>query len=349
MNKCKIVILLILLFFVSACENYNSRENYNIEYIKPMYLPDESKLIFHGMIKSQLISNLSFQTEGKITYLPFSKGDFVKKGQVLARLDNTLYKIQKDEQKANLENAVIQYNKSKNYFKRMDILHKEGGISDNDWEQAYFEYKTNEQQIKIQKEKLNYFNKELSYNEIVAPYDGYIASKVAEVGSYAKIGDVILVINGTNKTQAEIMVDSSYVNDLKINDQVSVIYNNSKFQGHISHISNTSINSGGYLVKINLDSVYPNLKDGMSVDVELNSLKSGILYLPLSAVDSEGEEKYVYKILQTKDNAAQVVKTKVETGEIINEKIQIINGVGENDLVVSKNLNTLRGKNKIKL
>ena len=252
---------------------------------------------FYGTVKAQHVAELSFQTEGKIVFFPFAKGDFVKKGQVIAKLDGGLYKIKKKEEQAKLQEILVGYEKSKSYFARMDVLHKEGAISDHDWEDAYFGLKSLDAQIKTQKEKVKYLEKEIDYNNIVAPFDGYIASKESDVGNYAKIGVPVATLINSSETQIEFLADSSFVNNLFLFDEVQVVIQNKTYDGKIIKISKTSQDYGGYPVKISLFKKYDDIKDGMSalIKIPIKSLK--IFYLPLECLFEEKNNWYIYKIV----------------------------------------------------
>lgn len=348
MRLIKIISYILLFSLLGGCATITKTKD-DISYVTVSQSKNTNVKKFHGMVKSQLTSQLSFQTEGRIEFLPYTKGDYVKKGQVLARLDGILYKIKRNEEQARLQDTIIQYNKSQNYYKRMTTLHNSGAISDNDWEEAYFGLKTNQEQIKIQKEKINYLDKEISYNILTAPFDGYISEKLSEVGSYAKAGQPILTLIGTNKTQIEIMVDSSTINYLKLEETIWAERQNQRYRGKISHISKTSISQGGYLVKINLDNLIDELKDGMSVDVEIPYDNQKLTYIPLNSVFQEGDNKYVYKIVNIKNNIGEVKKEKIKTGEIVDEEIEVLCGVCLNDIVVSKGLDKVSNHTKVKL
>ena len=83
--------LLIPVFFLFG--GYFQEEKItNVDYIKVQDEKMRSKT-FYGIVKAQNNSNLSFQSEGKIIYMPYTKGDFVKKGDVIARLDGELYTL----------------------------------------------------------------------------------------------------------------------------------------------------------------------------------------------------------------------------------------------------------------
>lgn len=350
-NFLKIFFISLLLFALCACEKANIENNKinSFDYIKVEKPLDSNFKTFHGFVKSQLISALSFQTEGRIIFMPYTKGDFIKKGQVLARLDGILYKIKKNEEQATLQNAIIQYNKSKSTFRRMDILHKEGAISDNDWEDAYFDLKSYDEQIKIQREKIRYLDKEISFNIITAPYDGFIVQKNAEVGGYAKIGEPVLIFSGSNKTQVEVMVDSSIINKINLDEKVQLLRNDETYEGKIAHISRTSLNEGGYLVKIYLNELYENLKDGMSIDVKIPFDENNIVYIPLNSIFESDGQKYVYKIDNIKNNIGEIKKQKVTTGEILDEKIEIIEGLKPDDYIITNSLDKIYENKKIKI
>ena len=60
---------------------------------------------FSGEVKPQKQVNLSFNIPGKIEQLYFDEGDLVKKGQLLARLEQSGYKTTRDQSLAHWEKA----------------------------------------------------------------------------------------------------------------------------------------------------------------------------------------------------------------------------------------------------
>ncbi len=98
--KFKFIIILVAILMLGAfnVNSIKSKEPYiNISNV-------ENSKNFKGFIKHRIITKLYFQNEGKISFLPYKEGDYVKKGQVIARLDGYLYKIKKE--KFNLNNEI---------------------------------------------------------------------------------------------------------------------------------------------------------------------------------------------------------------------------------------------------
>ena len=77
MKSIKIIFYILLISLLSACNSIDTTKESNISYITVTKSKNTNTKTFHGMIKSQKSSKLSFQTEGRIEFLPYTKGDFV--------------------------------------------------------------------------------------------------------------------------------------------------------------------------------------------------------------------------------------------------------------------------------
>ncbi len=342
MKNFKFLITFLAIVLLCSCTNKTTYKNINyIEISKK-----DSQNSYHGLVKSNLSTILSFQSEGKLIFLPYSKGDFVKKGQVIARLDGALYNIKKNEELQRLQEAKVNLDKQKSYYKRMDVLHKAGAISDNDWENAYFELKSLEKEIEIEKEKVNYLNKQISYNIIIAPYDGYISQKFCDIGAILKESDPVVELINSQGFQVEIMVNQKNISGIKLNQEVKVTILDKIYDGTISHIAKSSLNEGGFIVKISLQNS-SSLYQGMSADVEIENEKNNFT-LPLKCVYREDEQGYIYKIIDIKDNIGKIEKEKIELGKIQNENVEVLKGLNYFDKVVCDS-NVHQNNEKVRL
>lgn len=276
---------------------------------------------FYGTMKATYSTNLSFQTEGKISYLPYSRGDFVKKGTVLARIDAVLYNIRLKEEKENLKNAQIQVSRNDSYYKRMDILHKKGAISDNDWEDAYFNLKTSKEQIEIQREKVNYLEKQVDFTAILAPYDGYITDKFVGLSQNIIVSQPIYGFIGAYNFYVETNVNFDVAKKLKVKDKVLISFENKKYSGEITHIAYSSLNSAGYIVKIAILDKTFFTKEGANVEVFFNL--DNFLTVPLKVIFEENNKNYIYKLSETDFDYAVLQKIEVKIEKIFDECAQI--------------------------
>ena len=307
------------------------------------------KKIFFGKIKAQQSAQLSFRSEGRIVFFPYTRGDFVRKNQVIARLDGELYAIRKKEEQAKLEEYYVQKRKQEKYYKRLNVLHREGAISDNDWESAYYELKSLTQQINAQKEKVNYLKKEIAYNVLVAPFDAFVSDKFVDVDSFVKIGAPVVALIDSKEMQAEVMVDEEYVNSLKLGQKANIEVLNYNFDGKIAHISKSSLNSGGYLIKIVFDNKNLKIKEGMSAKISFDFQEEIAYVLPINSIVSENKNYYVYKITDIDNGVGKIKKEKIFLKKIENDKVEILEGIKEGDVVVKDFLDDYYQNQKVKL
>ena len=204
--KCKIVVLVLIILVFCACK-LNSAQSDNA-YVNISNVNTEKK--FKGYIKQRPLAKIYSKTEGKISFLPYSKGDYIRKGEVIVRLDNILYKINKEK-------------------------------------------------FKLQQG--------LNYNIITAPFDGYVEEIYKPLNSYVKSKEAIIAIYPNNKTEAETMVEAKYINKINLNKEVKIEYKDSVYEAKISNISK---NSDNYIIELEFDNLYKELKEGASINVKLD-------------------------------------------------------------------------------
>lgn len=362
-----ILVFICLTLFSSCNKRKEERDLRFVEYVKVTPEILENKKEFFGYIKAGGDTELSFETAGMITKINFTDGDSVRKGQVIAAIDNKILELEEKESIATLKDAYVQYENAKNYYERIDKLHKVGGISDNDWDKARVEMQSKGHQIEIAKEGVTISKKRTSYGKLYAPENGIILKKLKEENQYTDPGEPVVVFQDDRKTEAKIFVSAKYINSLHNGKKVEILSDEYEepFVAKIKSITKTSIEEGAYRVTIVFDKKYPNLKDGMAIRalVEFTPApedKRRIILLPPSAVMEDKNSSYVWVLedirnkdgsekKQDKDAPVKLVKRKeVKALEVVNNSI-VIEGLRRNDLVVTKGTSEIMNGQKVKI
>jgi len=312
-NFLKILFIFILIFLISAQMNdiaYFEKRQDRKE-IKKIYTIIPKQKSFIGYVASQNSISLSFKTEGNITFCPYTEGDWVKKGMLLARNDGNLDSFEMKKELEKLEELKIKSAKADKYYERMNTLHKSGAISDNDWEEAFYSAKTAKKETSVQNEIVKKAKEKAEFTKIYAPFDGYILKRVLDKNEFAPIGATVLILNNSNNTQIETMLDFSQQAKIKVNSKTKITKEHKEYFGLVKQISSSSLNKGGYLVKILLNNSYPELKEGENVTVDFLELKTKKVFIPLKFVKKEKNENFIYKL-----NKNKVEKLRINTGKI---------------------------------
>ncbi len=127
MNKKILAICLVFFNFItlSGCSSKSDTKTYIKTYpVKTLELQNESypiSLEYEGLTGGSEVRKLSFKSSAKISKIYASKGQQVKKGDILVELDKTDLNFAQDAAKAQMDAASAQYNKAVNGAQEEDI------------------------------------------------------------------------------------------------------------------------------------------------------------------------------------------------------------------------------------
>ncbi|HPU30890.1 MAG TPA: biotin/lipoyl-binding protein, partial [Syntrophorhabdaceae bacterium] len=170
-----------------------------------------------GIIKSQVgaIVKVGTRATGVITRLNYQVGDFVKKGALIAEIDDREKLAEKrsleaqiEEQKKDLEAKEAQYAYNKqNYERETMLLEKEFTTKDNverakrEMDVSKAQLEASRAKIKEIKEKLKSLEVSLSYHKIFSPISGYVSQVTTQQGETVVAGlsavNLITIIDPT--------------------------------------------------------------------------------------------------------------------------------------------------------
>ncbi len=347
----KQILSLIFIFLLFGCVAENREEIPFIVYENVQYQNLSPDKIFQGFIDRALDVDLSFGLSGIMKSLYVDEGEFVKKGTLLARLDNDEYNLQIKRAKTELDDANVKYNRAKSYFERITKLHQAGGISYNDWEAAQTNLKTSINQIQILKDALDIAKDKEGFSNIYAPYDGYIIKRFKDPMQFVNAGERVIYFQGRGNLEARVFVSQNDINKINIGDFVILKADsipNKEFKGKIKSKVNSSINEGSYRITVSIDEDNKELLDGMSINIYFEKFKTpSSITLPISSIVSEKDAKYVYILNKTSSNFGTVKKTQIKSGQIIKDRIQIISGLKVGDNVVIDGVNKIMDGSKV--
>src|SRR6185437_7388895 len=142
MKRAIIIILILLLAGVAAWYFYFRKEEKPIvlQTERPRYGYISKSVTATGTVQPVDTVAVGSQVSGTIRALYASYNDKVRKGELLAELDKSLFMAQVDQFKANLEvvKAAAVYQKST--FDRQTLLYNTGAISKQDFENSQNQY-----------------------------------------------------------------------------------------------------------------------------------------------------------------------------------------------------------------
>lgn len=286
--------------------------------------PARNTQIFNGVIRARDQVEIVSKVEGTIEKMYVEIGSDVKKGDLLAKIDATVYQAQ-------YESAKATYDLAKLSFARQENLYKESVISQQDYDTA---------QAQLTQAGSMYKLAEKSYNDcfIKAPFAGTVAFRAYKEGNYLKSGTKLFTLVNFAVVEVPFGVTERYAVKIKKGKSAKVTLASLPgrvFNGSVSSLGLMADDTTGtFPVEVVVKNENKILRPGMVAEVEL-----GIDYLgkakviDLATIISRSDNKGVYVL----DEQAMTVSYKpIEIGFEFGEKAMVLSGLNYGELIVVK-------------
>jgi len=313
---------------------------------------------FSGSVKAGDEIELSFRANGIITELNIKVGQQVKKGDVLARLDNVQANLAYEQAKSAVNAAKSSMNTAKSSLNRVKSLFEKGSNSLSDYEKAKNSYQSALDQFESAKRNRSIQASQIGYGIIRAPKSGIIASKNVDLNENTSAGNTIAVLNAGKGINIVVGLPENVINKVKIGILTDLNFsaiNDKNLKGRVIEVSPVvDVNTSVYPVKMEIIDATDTIKPGMTANVtfnfgEENAVKDNTLVIPVKAVGEDGNGNYVFLIESTDGKIGTVKKHTIELGELTASGFKIKSGLSAGDKIATAGLQSLLDGQKVKL
>ena len=322
-----------LVFFLSDDRVFAQHKGFKapvtVSRIIQMDVPQSIKMV--GTVFPFRESLVACEVEGLVKEFPVKRGDYVKKGQVLAKLRTASLEIQLKGAKADKHLAFIEYQRAKELYESETISHQE-----------IDKFMT---KLIAQKAEVEGIEDDIGKCTIKAPFDGRITEEYTEVGQWLDKGDRVVSMIEMDYVKVRVPVPEKHIQSLKIGGKCTVSFSalgGKTRSGHIIHIvPQADARARTFPVYIKLDNKDEMIKSGMFAEAafETGSLALATMVLKDGVVRRGGRE-FIYLAVDGK-----VVEVPVRTGIAHKNLIRIMGDVKPGvDVIVRGNERVRRGQ-----
>lgn len=358
MNK---IFILITLISLSACKDKVEDKN---EVLRPVRYEvignakTQYTRTFSGVAKSGDEIELSFRSNGIITVFNAKVGQEIKKGELIAKLDNVQANLAYEQSVSALNAANSALKTAKSKLERMKSLYEKGSKSLSDYEDAKNSYQAALDQYESAKRNKSIQRSQINYGIIKAPKDGIIAAKNYGLNENVSSGQTIAVLNAGKEINVLVGIPENNINRVNINMEVTLNFsslNDQDFKGSIIEIAPViESNSATYPVKIGITNPTENIRPGMAANVifnfqEDNNSTVNAMIVPLKAVGEDGNGNFVFVLVSEDGKTGVVNKRTIKIGNLTELGFKVIGGLEEGDKVATAGLQSLLDGQKVKL
>ncbi|UCE78806.1 MAG: efflux RND transporter periplasmic adaptor subunit [Nitrospiraceae bacterium] len=369
-----VLILLVLFSILYISGIIVRRTAVRVTVVRKIY-PSQSITVLNasGYVVAQRKAAVASKITGRIISISVEEGNEVRKGDVLARLENEdavaaarqatanleLARAEREKAKAELHDALLSRNRKKELLQNELVSQGDYDAADARYKKAVAGLASADAAIKAAEAALRSAEVTVEYANIRAPFDAVVLTKNADIGDIvtpigaaAEAKAAVVTIAAMNSLQAEVDVSESSLTYVKVGQPCEIYLDalpDTRFQGVVHMIVPTADRTrASVLVKVKF------LEEDSRILPEM-SAKVAFLERPLNPKEFMSRiavhEKSVVKrngktiVFLVTENYAE--ERPIKTGDVFDEMVEILDGLSVGDKIVLQPPESLKDGTKI--
>lgn len=344
----KLALLPFLVLFLSSCQKTDQtieKPDLVFSGFTVQHSVENQYRNFKGAVIPADLTPLAFRIGGELTEVFVKAGQKVKKGQLLAKLDDSRLQQQLIDAKAQYELAVKQQ-------QRGQSLSQQNMISASELDELTANKRIAEVRNKSAANQLN-------YSKLYAPFNGYISDIPKKSHESVNPGETIVSIYRDDIVQIRIGVSDvvlAMINPTAKTKQYDI---RTTFAGesrsfminYQEHTSEPVEGGNAFEIILEMPQVSPAILPGSTANLDVDMAQAGLnpvtgYQVPMTAIDA-GDQHGQFYIWKYIDGNAH--KQEVEITEINQDGAVIIKGLAQGDIIINSNLKKLRDDAPVKI
>lgn len=356
-----------MLLTIIACSGDTSGEAQDDQTVSVSTIPVRTQemnrtLNLLGNINAEQEVRLFSKIPDRILRFEVDMGDQVKKGSLIAVVENTNIRSSVNQVKANLAQAKAQLANLQTEYQRMKQLYSQSAVSQQQYDATRTQMEATAAQVDALQESLKQAQNQLDESSIRSPIKGVIGQRFLDAGDLASVQTPVVTVVQMDTLKILVNVAEKYAADLRkgLAARITVAsLRDTTFSGRISKVSPVvDALSRMILTEILVPNPEKQLKPGMFADVQIilethpNAMvvpQYAILQKTELQISSTGEQEihrqnHVYVV---RKNVAyyQAIQTGFQEGNTT----EVLSGLNPDDKVVILGQNNLNDSTKVRI
>ncbi len=261
-----------------------------------------------------MVSDIVVSIEARI-------GDSVRAGQ-------TIVTFPQNTPAAQFEQATTAFNSIKQVYERMQRLHAQGAISQQDLDNVETQYKVAEANLAASRKMI----------KVTAPIDGIITNIMVSPADHVFPGMDLFTVSNTRSYKAVLWVPESDVSKVRKGTAARALWNEEVLNGRINQISLAlDPNNKAFRVEAEFPNTNRRFTPGITADIRLDILnKANCIVVDRQFLFSENGSRYVWI-----NESGLAKKRIVEIGLDNQLSFEILSGLSAGDLLITQGMHQL--------
>ncbi|MBA3460231.1 MAG: efflux RND transporter periplasmic adaptor subunit [Deltaproteobacteria bacterium] len=307
-------------------------------------------LTLTGLLTADQRSEVTADTQGKVIAVMIERGQEVKMGDPVVRLDVRSASLSAREAQANLAAARAQKNLAEEECKRAQSLLDKGAITRSEYDRQSTQCTSALQQVSAAQARTEMISKSVADGLVRAPFDGIIADKNVTAGEWVAPGRPLFTLVDSDPLKIELSVPEKAIRAIALKQPVIVtaVANPCyRYNAIVTRVGAEIGRTRSMIVEATVDATKPELIDAPECKETAQQIKTKLVpgmfaeaqvtidrvkrpIVPIDAVDKRGKQMHVFVAVngEVEDRIVQVGSSPSPG------KVAIVRGLKVNDMVV---------------
>lgn len=347
-QKSLVITLLLLLTgrFDSAFAQQQAIPTVRVEKVRMLDSSEPKR--YTGTVRAKEEVNIIPRVSGYLEKVAFDEGALIKKGDLLFRIEDTVYEINVEVAKAAIEQIEAEIDLAEKDFERTEQLHDQNVATQQEMDHARRSIKYNKARLRQARAELHRAENDLSYTKIYSPIEGKVGAKMYSEGNYVTQSSGVLasIIQYDPITVQFPMSERDFMKNLRDNGgyktaNIRILRaDDTPYEGEfeIDYVDNR-VQSGMLMVRLLCENPNSDFYPGGFARILLSEkFEKPLPSIHVSGLMTDGTRYYLF-VLDADD---KIVRRDVRIGSQVKERQIILSGVEPDETVVIGGLNKVR-------
>ncbi|WP_026225124.1 efflux RND transporter periplasmic adaptor subunit [Teredinibacter turnerae] len=255
---------------------------------------------FDGVVEAVNQAVVSAQTSGRIVELPFDVGDFVAKGDVVARFTDTEQQAALAAAKAGVEEARARAAEASQQYARISDVFKKGLVAKAAFDQAEAANQAALARVESATAAVKDAQERVAHTRVIAPYSGIVVARLTDVGATVAPGTPLIEGLSLDHLRVRVAIPQQHIGPLRQHKKARVILASGQSvavdEMRIPPSANAASQSFSVLLTLPSGAIQTPVFPGTLVKVAFVTEQTEALLVPTAAVAHRGEVTAAYVV-----------------------------------------------------
>jgi len=300
-----------------------------------------------GTLRGDRETDLAANAAGRVLSTSVERGQQIKPGQVLAKLDTRAAVLSAAEARAQVESSRAQEEQARTECERYEKLKEKGAVTDLEYQQKITQCRTLPLSVQAASARAALAAQNVGDGLIRAPFAGTVTERYVEVGQYVRQDSRVVTIVSVDPMRLSLAVPEAEIGKVKEGAQVSftvAAFPDKRFVGTVRYLSGAlRATTRDLVVEALVENEDRLLIPGMFADAELTVGSASLPSVPKKAVLTRDDQSRVFVVV-----GGRLEERVLALGPTVGERVSVARGVTAGEQVVVSELSGLSNGQKVR-